>query len=124
MPTLNIQTNVPADGVVTSDILRDASKIICRVLGKPEGYVMVSLNAGIPMCFAGSEEPTAFGHLISVGALGPDPNKKLSAALAELIDSKLGVPSNRFYIKFDDVKRSDLGWSGSTLHDLLGPSPK
>jgi phenylpyruvate tautomerase len=36
MPTLNIQTNVPLDGVVTSDILKDASKTVARILGKPE----------------------------------------------------------------------------------------
>lgn len=36
MPTLNVQTNVPLDGVVTSDILKDASKAVARVLGKPE----------------------------------------------------------------------------------------
>lgn len=36
MPTLNVQTNVPLDSVVTSDILKDASKAVARILGKPE----------------------------------------------------------------------------------------
>lgn len=36
MPTLNLITNVPVDGVITSDILKDASKAVARVIGKPE----------------------------------------------------------------------------------------
>ncbi len=36
MPTVNLQTNVPVDSVVTSDILKDASKTVARILGKPE----------------------------------------------------------------------------------------
>jgi phenylpyruvate tautomerase len=35
MPTVNLQTNVPVDSVVTSDILKDASKTVARILGKP-----------------------------------------------------------------------------------------
>ncbi len=33
---MNLQTNVPVDSVVTSDILKDASKTVARILGKPE----------------------------------------------------------------------------------------
>lgn len=36
MPTLNIVTNVPCDGVLSSDILKDASKAVSRILSKPE----------------------------------------------------------------------------------------
>ena len=60
------------------------------------------------MCFAGTEEPTAYGEVVSIGGLGPDPNKKLSAAISEIMQTKLSVPPNRFYIKFYDVKVCDL----------------
>eukprot|EP00850_Spirogloea_muscicola_P014877 SM000110S18884 [mRNA] locus=s110:64200:66041:- [translate_table: standard] len=115
MPTLNIQTNVPADGVVTSDILKDGSKAVSKIIGKPESYVMVSLKAGVPMSFGGSEEPTAYGEVVSIGGLDPETNKKLSAAICDILQSKLSVPPNRVYIKFYDVKRSDFGWNGSTF---------
>ncbi|XP_024392322.1 uncharacterized protein [Physcomitrium patens] len=115
MPTLNIQTNVPLDGVVTSDILKDASKAVAQILSKPESYVLISLRGGIPMSFGGTEEPAAYGELISIGGVGPDTNKRLSAAISDILKTKLSVPSNRFYIKFFDVKRSDMGWNGSTF---------
>ncbi len=36
MPSLNVQTNVPVDGVVTSGILKEASKAVANIIGKPE----------------------------------------------------------------------------------------
>ncbi|GLJ49041.1 hypothetical protein SUGI_1034570 [Cryptomeria japonica] len=51
MPTLNLSTNVPVDGVVSSDILKDCSKTVARVIGKPESYVMVLLKGGVPISF-------------------------------------------------------------------------
>ena len=36
MPTLNLFTNVPVDTVVAADILKDASKAVSKILGKPE----------------------------------------------------------------------------------------
>ncbi|CAM6111000.1 unnamed protein product [Calypogeia fissa] len=115
MPTLNVQTNVPLDGVVTSDILKDASKAIARILGKPESYVLIILRGSIPMSFGGSEEPAAYGELISIGGMSATSNKKVSAAISEILESKLSVPPSRFYIKFYDVKGSDMGWNGSTF---------
>lgn len=56
------------------------------------------------MSFGGSEEPTAYGELISIGGIGPESNKQLSAALAEILQTKLSIPPSRFYIKFYDVK--------------------
>jgi hypothetical protein len=65
---------------------------------------MISLRGGVPMLFGGSEDPTAYGELISIGGLGPEINEQLSAALAEILQMKLLVPPARFYIKFYDVK--------------------
>lgn len=36
MPTLNLFTNVPVDAVVASDILKDATKAVAKIIGKPE----------------------------------------------------------------------------------------
>nr|CAD1825447.1 unnamed protein product [Ananas comosus var. bracteatus] len=115
MPTLNLSTNVPVDAVAASDILKDCSRTLAKIIGKPESYVMISLNGGVPMAFAGSEEPAAYGEVISIGGLGPSVNGKLSSALAEILQTKLSVDSSRFYIKFYDVQRSYFGFNGSTF---------
>ncbi|KAL2622978.1 hypothetical protein R1flu_003183 [Riccia fluitans] len=115
MPSLNVQTNVPLDGVIVSDILKDASKAVARLLGKPESYVMISVRHGIPMTMGGSEEPAAFAELISIGGLTPSNNKKISAAVSEIFKIKADIDPARFYIKFTDVKGSDMGYNGSTF---------
>ena len=36
MPSLNLFTNVPVDAVIASDILKDATKAVSKIIGKPE----------------------------------------------------------------------------------------
>ena len=52
----------------------------------------------------GTQEPAAYGELVSIGGLGSDTNKNLSTAIAATLESKVNVPKSRFYIKFYDVK--------------------
>ncbi|KAL6873667.1 hypothetical protein ACP4OV_013749 [Aristida adscensionis] len=115
MPQLSLSTNVPVDAVVAADILKDCSRALAKIIGKPESYVMVSINGSVPMSFAASEEPAAYGELMSIGGIGPGVNAKLSAALAEVLEAKLSVARSRFYIKFDDIKGSNLGFNGTTF---------
>ncbi|XP_065849976.1 uncharacterized protein [Euphorbia lathyris] len=115
MPTLNLYTNIPVDAVTSSDILKDATKSVAKIIGKPESYVMILLNGGVPIAFAGTEEPAAYGELISIGGLSPSVNGKLSSTIAELLQTKLSIDSSRFYIKFYDVERSFFGFNGSTF---------
>uniref|UniRef100_A0A0C9S9X6 TSA: Wollemia nobilis Ref_Wollemi_Transcript_5735_762 transcribed RNA sequence n=1 Tax=Wollemia nobilis TaxID=56998 RepID=A0A0C9S9X6_9CONI len=115
MPSLSITTNVAVDGVNTSSILSEASKTVAQIIGKPEAYVMVQLKGSVAISFGGTEEPAAYGELVSIGGIGGDTNKKLSAAIAGILESKLSVPKSRFFIKFYDVKGNDFGWNGSTF---------
>ncbi|XP_057987935.1 uncharacterized protein LOC110667767 isoform X1 [Hevea brasiliensis] len=128
MPTLNLFTNLPVDAVTTSDILKDATKAVSRIIGKPESYVMIVLNGGVPIAFAGTEEPAAYGELISIGGLGPSVNGKLSSTIAEILQTKLFIDSSRFYIKFYDVQELSekiLCHKHSMLHNpVLSPSAR
>jgi len=69
-------------------------------------YVMVVLKGSVPMAFGGTQEPAAYGELVSIGGLNPDVNKKLSAGIASILESKLSIPKSRFYLKFHDSKAS------------------
>ncbi|CAN8253061.1 unnamed protein product [Cochlearia groenlandica] len=115
MPTLNLFTNLQVDAVTSSDILKDATKAVSKIVGKPESYVMVLLNSGVPIAFAGSEEPAAYGEVISIGGLGEGVNGKLSETISEILHIKLSIRSSRFYIKFYDSPRSFFGFNGSTF---------
>ncbi|KAF3437671.1 hypothetical protein FNV43_RR20427 [Rhamnella rubrinervis] len=83
-------------------------------------YVMVVLKGSIPMSFGGTEQPAAYGELVSIGALNPDVNKMLSAAIASILETKLSMrPSkSRICTVFRPhlfSQGSNFGWNGSTF---------
>ena len=71
-------------------------------------YVMIVLKGSVPIAFGGTEQSAAYGELVSVGGLSSDVNKKLSSAIATILESKLSVPKSRFFLKFFDSKASHL----------------
>ncbi|KAJ0979287.1 hypothetical protein J5N97_014761 [Dioscorea zingiberensis] len=115
MPCLNVSTNVSLEGIDTSSILSEATKTVAKLIGKPEAYVMIVLKGSVPMSFGGTQDPAAYGELVSIGGLTPDVNKKLSAAIAAILETKLSVPKSRFFLKFYDTKGSNFGWNGGTF---------
>nr|XP_043620864.1 macrophage migration inhibitory factor homolog isoform X2 [Erigeron canadensis] len=115
MPCLNLSTNVNLEGIDTSSFLSEATSAVAKIIGKPEAYVMIVLKGSVPMAFGGTEQPAAYGELVSIGGLNAEVNKKLSAAVAELLETKLSVPKSRFFLKFYDTKGSFFGWNGSTF---------
>uniref|UniRef100_A0ACD6A7U2 Uncharacterized protein n=1 Tax=Avena sativa TaxID=4498 RepID=A0ACD6A7U2_AVESA len=114
MPTLHLSTNVPVDAVAAADILRDCSTALTRIIGKPECYVMVSINGSAPTSFAGTEEPAAYGEMLTIGGLGRV-NGELSAAIAEILEAKLSISGSRLYVKFEDLQGYNVGFNGSTF---------
>jgi phenylpyruvate tautomerase PptA (4-oxalocrotonate tautomerase family) len=75
---------------------------------------MVALQPDTAMVFSGSDEPVAFLELKSVG-LPARKTKDLSEALCQLIEGHLGIPRDRVYVKFIDVKGHMWGWKGDTF---------
>eukprot|EP01025_Chloroclados_australasicus_P012827 TRINITY_DN1610_c0_g1_i4.p2 TRINITY_DN1610_c0_g1~~TRINITY_DN1610_c0_g1_i4.p2 ORF type:complete len:129 (-),score=6.39 TRINITY_DN1610_c0_g1_i4:469-819(-) len=115
MPTLNIVTNVSGDKVSNSDTIKALSSTVSSVIGQPEQYVMISLRCDVSMCLGGSEEACAYGEMIFSGAKGGDKNKTISASLAQILEEKLKVPKNRFFLKFCDIEEADFRLIGTTI---------
>ena len=114
MPVLKIETNAPAaDGAGTA-LLQAASRLVADALGKPERYVMVSLQANPRMLFAGDDAPLAYLELKSIG-LPESRTAELSAILCKFMDEQLGVTADRVYIEFADAPRAMFGWNGGTF---------
>jgi len=114
MPLLQIHTNQTLDGDTQSDLLREASALVAGQLGKPERYVMVRIDDGQAMLFAGSDAPLAYLELKSIG-LPADATPDLSAALCTLIGERLGIAQDRIYIEFSNAERHLWGWDGRTF---------
>lgn len=113
MPYLKIQTNQTIAPDQAETLLSEASKLVAKELGKPESYVMVALAPPVPMLFAGSNEPTAYLELKSIG-LPESRTADLSKALCQLM-ANWSIDPNRVYIEFADAPRTMWGWDGRTF---------
>ncbi len=111
MPYLRIQTNVEVDDETA--ILKSASALVAKEVGKPEKYVMVSFGND-RFVFDGTEEPCVFFELKSID-LSESRTEKLSIALCSFADQYLRIKPDRVYINFVSFKGSMWGWNGSTF---------
>ena len=109
MPYFNVQTNAKVEN--KSSLIKELSSFIAKELGKPERYVMVSLEEK-NMLFGGNEELCAFVDLRSIGL--PE-TRSLSKAICDFLSKNLKIDADRIYINFVDVKGSMWGWNGSTF---------
>jgi len=114
MPYLMIQTNQTIDATASKSLLAAASKLVAAELGKPENYVMVALEAEVPMLFAGTDAPLAYLELKSIG-LPENKTAALSKALCGLIEQSTSISQDRIYIEFADATRAMWGWNGATF---------
>lgn len=112
MPQLTIQTNCKIDDIDT--LCREASSAVANILSKPESYVMVLVQAEQSMYFAGSNDPTAFLQLKSLG-LPENKTAEFSQALCTLVESQLGITPARTYIEFSSPERHLWGWDNRTF---------
>ena len=114
MPFLRIQTNQHLSGEDAGALAGKASALVAEQLGKPERYVMVSVETSPAMSFAGTDDPLAYLELKSIG-LPESITAGVSKALCELLTSATGIAGDRIYIEFSDAPRKMWGWNGGTF---------
>ena len=112
MPVLQITTN--ASIADAGALARQASSLAADMLGKPESYVMVSINGDADLIFAGSNDPCAHLRLTSLG-LPETATRDYSEKLCSFIEQQLGVPPARTYIEFVSPERHMFGWDSRTF---------
>ncbi|XP_074562117.1 uncharacterized protein LOC141818530 [Curcuma longa] len=114
MPCLIFFTNVSLDGLDTSVIFSEATKVVAKFIGKPDSAMVVP-QGSVPISYGVSEQPAAYGELVSVGSPSPDVNKNMSAAVSSILETKSSIPKSRFFLKFYDSEGANFGWNGSTF---------
>lgn len=114
MPYVAIKTNREIEPAARDDLLTATSARVAEELGKPEKFVMVCLESGCAMRFGGSDAPLAYLEFKSIG-LPETRTAELSAVLAELMDTHLGIPKERVYVEFADAQRHMWGYNGATF---------
>lgn len=114
MPLVTIHTNISIDAAQQEKLIKQASALVSELLSKSEQYVMVYLQEGQTMLFAGSDGPCALLELKSIG-LPENRTAEISAALCKLVSSETGITPERVYIEFGSAQRHMWGWNSGTF---------
>jgi phenylpyruvate tautomerase len=114
MPFLKILTNRILSEEDAKALASKASALVAEQLGKPERYVMTSVENNPAMTFAETDAPLAFLELKSIG-LSEAVTADASKTLCELVANATGIDPERIYIEFSDAPRKMWGWNSGTF---------
>jgi len=110
MPFVKLLTNA-----APSDVEPKLAALLAEHTGKDGKWVMTSARFGERMTFGGSDAPCAYLEVKNLGGFSADAARALSAAIAELLETELGVPKERVYLEMADPPRELFGWNGKTF---------
>lgn len=114
MPLLKLETNVTLSEEQRKTILSSLSAVVAATIGKPEQYVMVTVGPA-EVLMSGKPGAGAFVEIRSLGGLSAEVNRKLSEQVCQLLRERLGIPPDRVYLNFTDLKAANWGWDGETF---------
>ena len=110
MPLLSVSTSVEINE--KNLFLKNCSRLVSKLTNKSEQYVMVRLFDQTSMYFNMDQSPSCFIEFKSIGSLNPS---EMSKEISTFISDQIGIPSNRVYICFEDIKASNWAWNGKTF---------
>ena len=114
MPYLSLHTNLELDTDTTRKALKSLSQGVAAALGKSENYVMIAIEPSKSMLFAGSDGPSAYCEMKSLGLL-EDKTSEFSSTVCRLVNDALGIDPARIYIEFAAPARHMWGWNNKTF---------
>ena len=114
MPLLKLETTAALSADKQQALLASLSKIVAETIGKPEQYVMVTIHPA-SMMMSGKPGDAAFADIRSIGGLSGEVNSLLAQKVCKVLKDSLGLPPDRVYLNFTDVKAANWGWNGNTF---------
>lgn len=115
MPLIRLETTERLAPEAKASLCKELSLLCATEIGKPEAYVMASIQDGVTICHAGTPGPAAFVEVRSIGGLSLKTNRAISEASCRLLSRVLRVPGERVYLNFVDVAASHWGHDGRTF---------
>jgi phenylpyruvate tautomerase PptA (4-oxalocrotonate tautomerase family) len=114
MPLVKLEVSTPVPEPIKNKLLAGISGIVIKVTGKPQAYMMVTLEEGKIM-LGGKTELAAFADVRGIGGFTPVVNKQISKDVCDLLKKELGIKPENVYLTFTDVAASNWGWKGDTF---------
>lgn len=114
MPYINTVTTRKISDSERNEIKAELGKIISLFPGKSEDWLMLSFSDDVKMYFRGDDgADTAFVEVKIFGKSTKEAYENVTAAICELYEEKLGIPSERIYVKYEECDK--WGWNGSNF---------
>ena len=114
MPYISTVTTKKISQSEREIIKKELGEIISLFPGKSEEWLMLSFSDDVKMYFRGDDSSdTAYVEVSIFGKASPDSCEKVTAAICELYEKKLGISADRVYVRYEES--SLWGWNGSNF---------
>lgn len=114
MPLVKIYTNQKINEEELHGLLVELTHLLSAWLNKPSHFVQIIIETDVKMAFAGTFEPTLFGEIRTLG-LTEEKIRLVTATLTDWFKKKLSIRSDRIFLNFFDLQRTQWGWNGTTF---------
>ncbi len=113
MPYIEFKTNISVEKEKTEKLLKAFGEKISLIPGKSETWLMDSVQDNVPMMFSGKDDPCAIIKISIFGAAPAQSYEKLTDSICQTVHDMLGIPADRVYIRYDEIKY--WGWNNSNF---------
>ncbi|MBR2715833.1 MAG: hypothetical protein IKB73_06495 [Ruminococcus sp.] len=104
MPFIDAKFSTPVTDAQEETIKRRLGEAI-TLIGKSEAYLMVQIQDNCKLYFKGNKDDnSAFFEVKLLGKSTKENYEKLTQRLCEIASDELSIPSNRVYVKFEEVE--------------------
>ena len=116
MPLIQLDTSCDlSNSEKHKTIAKEISRLAAACIGKPEQYVMASVQDKAAMTMGGESTSAALVSVKSIGGLSREVNKKLSAETCQILRKELGIADECIYITFEELPGTHWGWKAGTF---------
>ena len=109
MPYINVVTSAKVDD--KKKILQEISILISSLTNKSTRFVMAKLDDNCEIHFEG-DGPSCILEIKSIGSLNPS---EMAKPISDFVYEKMGIPTDRIYISFENVSASMWAWDARTF---------
>lgn len=108
MPFINTNTNVEISKDKELAIKARLGKAI-ELLGKSEGWLMISFEDNCSMYFKGESTPMAFVDISVFGKSTDEQCEKMTVEVCKIFGEELSIPADKIYVKYSGS--TQWGWN-------------
>ena len=113
MPFIDSKITVKVSDEKRSNIKTRLGKAI-SLLHKPESYLMVGIEDGYDLYFAGKKlEKGAYVSVSLFGDVDPSASGRMTGEICRILEEELGIPGSSVYVTYHGVH--DWGWAGTNF---------